>query len=623
MSRRHAARAAAALTVVAAGLAAAPAAWAQSTASGWALNRYEPSPVGDAFFLAEHPWYRETRLVAAGLTLDYAVDPLSVVVTRAGQAPETRPVVAGMFTGHLGVAVAPLAWLSLHASLPVAFAQSGEASPIGVGPAAGVAIGDLRAGVRVRILGHADRSPFSLHLGAVVFVPTGSAESNTGDGSVRVEPRLVMAGRASVLRWSVGAALQLRSNVTALNLAVGNELRFTAALGVALLQDRLHVGPEAYVFTSLGDLPGGGGAAFAVKQWGAEALVGARYLIADTVQVGLAGGLGMQEGYGVPAARGIFSVAYAPVTRVTAPRDGDRDGVIDADDVCPTTPQGEHPDAARRGCPVVDRDGDGVDDTDDQCVDVAQGDHPDPARRGCPVVDRDGDGVNDTDDQCVDVAQGDHPDAARPGCPQGDRDADGVLDGADQCVDVAAGPRPSATRAGCPAPDNDHDNLIDQPEGPDRCPEQPETFNGVEDDDGCPDGAVLAEVSGGQVRILQSVNFRSDRDQIIGAQSFQVLNSVVAILRASPQLRVDVQGHTDDVGTTEHNLDLAQRRAAAVRAYLTAHEVAEARLEAHGFGTTCPAMVGTSLRARSANRRVQFMIISAETPAGVCANAQR
>ena len=607
------------------GLAAyAPSAQAQTSAGGWALNRYEPSPVGDTFFLAEHPWYRATRLLAVGVTLDYAADPLSLTVARPGQPTTVQSVVSGMLTGHLGVAVAPFRRLGLHLSFPVAFSQSGEASPVGVGPAAGLAAGDLRAGVRVRLVGDADRDPVSLHLGAVVFIPTGSREGNTGDGSVRVEPRLVLAGRASVLRWSVGAAVQVRSDVPALNLAVGNELRLSAALGLALLDDRFHFGPEAYVFSSLGDLPGGaGGAAFADNQWGGEAMLGARYLIADAVQVGLAGGAGFQQGYGVPAARGIFSVAYAPVTRAPAARDADQDTVLDADDVCPTIPMGDHPDPARRGCPQGDRDSDGVLDGDDQCADVPQGERPDPSRRGCPLTDRDGDGVGDADDQCVDVPQGDHPDPARRGCPQGDRDRDGVFDGDDQCVDVPAGPRPSAVRAGCPAPDNDHDNIIDQPEGPDRCPEQPETFNGVQDDDGCPDGAVLAEMSGGQVRILQAVNFRTDRDEIVGAQSFQVLDSVVSILRAAPELRVDVQGHTDYRGTPAYNLTLSNRRAAAVRRYLMSQSVEESRLASHGFGVTCPAIVGTHPAARRANRRVQFVIITADTPAGRCANAPR
>lgn len=619
MIRRRRLRGALALGLLSALSAYAPSASAQSPASGWALNRYEPSPVGDSFFLAEHPWYRGTRLVAAGITLDYAADPLSLTVTRPGQATEVRPVVSGMLTGHLGVAVAPLRWLGVHLSLPVALSSSGEASPVGVGPASGVAVGDLRAGLRVRILGDADRDPFSLHLGAVVFIPTGSQESNTGDGSVRFEPRLVLAGRASVLRWSVGAAFQVRSDITALDLAVGSELRLSAGIGLALLDDRFHIGPEAYVFSSLRDLPNGtGSAAFADRQWGAEAMLGARYLIADAVQVGLAGGAGLQQGYGVPSARGIFSIAYAPVTRAPAAVDTDRDTVLDADDECPTVPMGDRPDPARRGCPVADRDSDGVLDGDDQCVDVPQGDRPDPARRGCPLSDRDSDGVNDADDQCADVPQGDHPDPTRRGCPDGDRDSDGVRDSADQCVDVPAGAHPSTVRVGCPAPDNDHDNIIDQPEGPDRCPDQPETFNGVQDDDGCPDGAVLAEMSGGEVRILQAVNFRTNRDEIVGAQSFQVLDSVVAILRASPHLRVDVQGHTDYRGTPAYNLDLSNRRAAAVRRYLMAHDIVEERLSSHGFGNTCPAVAGTSPAARRANRRVQFVIVTGDTPAGRC-----
>ena len=318
---------------------------------------------------------------------------------------------------------------------------------------------------------------------------------------------------------------------------------------------------------------------------------------------------------------GLSIALRVPEDEAPTVRDTDNDGVMDPDDQCVDTPQGDHPDPARRGCPVADTDGDGVYDNEDLCVNEPAGATPDPARRGCPISDRDGDGVPDAEDQCPTEPQGASPDPARRGCPRGDQDHDGVFDDEDQCVSEPAGARPSTTRRGCPAPDADHDGIIDQPEGPDRCPTQPETFNGRDDEDGCPDGESLAITEGNSIRILQQVNFRTDSDTIVGRQSFQVLDSVISILRAMSNLSVDIQGHTDDVGDAAHNLDLSNRRALSVRRYLTEHGIVEGRLEGHGFGPNCPLIPGTSRPARAANRRVQFVIVTADSPAGRCATA--
>ena len=317
-------RSLAALLALAAVAARAPCASAQTAARGWALDRYEPAVAGDAFLLAEHPWYRDTRLVAAAFTLDYAANPLWLRVPRDGQETLDQAVVAGMLTGHLGVAVAPLRWLGVHLSLPVALDQSGAAIPPGagnLGPSSGVAPGDLRAGLRLRVIGDAGRDAFSLHLGALLWIPTGSPSDNTGDGSTRAEARVVAAGRWSRLRWSAGLGWHARGAVEALDLAIGNELRATAGVSLSLLRGRLDLGPEASLFTALRDRPDHRGSAFFKRgQWGAEAMLSARWRVADPVQVGLAGGIGLGDGYGIPEARALLSIVYAPGERAPSPR---------------------------------------------------------------------------------------------------------------------------------------------------------------------------------------------------------------------------------------------------------------------------------------------------------------
>ena len=214
-----------------------------------------------------------------------------------------------------------------------------------------------------------------------------------------------------------------------------------------------------------------------------------------------------------------------------------------------------------------------VSDGEDQCPTTPQGATPDPARRGCPLTDQDSDTIYDNEDQCPTEPQGAHPDPARRGCPIGDRDHDGITDDAD------------------------------------RCPDQAETFNGRDDTDGCPDGDALGVREGGQIRIMEQVRFRNNRSTIQGRRSFAVLDAVVAIMRASPDISaLDVQGHTDDRGSAERNTVLSGERAAAVVQYLTQHGVEAGRLTSHGFGPQRPLVQGTSRRARAANRRVEFHI---------------
>jgi outer membrane protein OmpA-like peptidoglycan-associated protein len=305
-----------------------------------------------------------------------------------------------------------------------------------------------------------------------------------------------------------------------------------------------------------------------------------------------------------------FSVGTARAESAPPPADTDSDGVIDSEDQCVSEPQGANPDPNRRGCPDGDQDSDGVRNSADQCRDVPAGDHPDPARAGCPLADADSDGVMDSDDQCVNEPQGANPDPNRRGCPDGDQDSDGVRNSADQCRDVPAGPHPDPARAGCPTADRDNDSV---PDPVDHCPDQPGAPHPDPNRNGCP-GQV--RVSNGMIQINTPVFFGHNRDAIL-PRSFPILQAVADALRASPDIRrVSIEGHTDDVGADSENMTLSNRRAQSVMRWLTAHQVEESRLEAHGFGETRPLrpVQGISNRrerraAQADNRRVEFRIV--------------
>ena len=258
---------------------------------------------------------------------------------------------------------------------------------------------------------------------------------------------------------------------------------------------------------------------------------------------------------------------------------------------------------------------------------------PAPPPPAVAIRDEDGSGVPDNRDECPSLASGDQPDPTRRGCPRSDWDSDGILDDQDRCPNERAAPGVQASLAGCPPPpapsvranadegaarDADRDGVADGPGGPDRCPTQPETYNAIADDDGCPDGEPFAQREGNSIRLLRPIRFRAGGEDIVGVDSFRVMAAVASLLRTLGSLSVDIQGHTDDRGDAVEALGLSNRRALAVRGYLIQRGVEESRLEGHGFGPNCPISPGTSDVARAVNERIQMVLVTPDTRAGRC-----
>ena len=121
--------------------------------------------------------------------------------------------------------------------------------------------------------------------------------------------------------------------------------------------------------------------------------------------------------------------------------------------------------------------------------------------------------------------------------------------------------------------------------------------------------APLVSVEESEVVVLEQVHFALDSDEILPS-SDRLLEQVARTLNGHPEiLQVEIQGHTDDQGTPEHNLDLSARRAISVRDRLVEQGVNPERLTSHGYGMTRPIAAGTSEEARAQNRRVEFHIL--------------
>lgn len=172
--------------------------------------------------------------------------------------------------------------------------------------------------------------------------------------------------------------------------------------------------------------------------------------------------------------------------------------------------------------------------------------------------------------------------------PDTDLDGDGVMDRRDRCP--SSPPGLAVDALGCT--DEDGDGVIDDL---DMCPGTPEGA----DVDGR--GCVLLPPE----LVLEGIEFRYDSAEILPGSEPSLLRAAQA-LRDNPDVRVEVGGHTDDVGGRAYNDDLSLQRATAVRDWLVARGVDPARLEVRGYGSAQPRVENVDEASRARNRRIEF-----------------
>ncbi|MEJ1967816.1 MAG: OmpA family protein [Rhizomicrobium sp.] len=114
-----------------------------------------------------------------------------------------------------------------------------------------------------------------------------------------------------------------------------------------------------------------------------------------------------------------------------------------------------------------------------------------------------------------------------------------------------------------------------------------------------------ALASEGRVR-LYGINFDVDSDHL-RPDAKPAVDQLLGALKANPAWNVSIEGHTDSTGNAAHNLDLSRRRAASVKAALTAAGVDAGRLSAAGFGQTRPVAANDTDIGRAQNRRVEVV----------------
>ncbi|MBZ4409469.1 OmpA family protein [Myxococcus sp. XM-1-1-1] len=518
-----------------------------------------------------------------GLSVNYADDPLNLLDPRR-DAFVYRIVDSQLTVDVLG-ALALFDWLEVGVALPISTTTSQPAGEVAPSLAQGVdatGIGDLRLVPKARLLS----TDGGLHLAvaASVTIPTSGGDEFLGSDGLTFQPRLIAEWATERVRLLANVGVNLRGEERLRNLRVGSEFAYGIGAEVPLTE-KLSVAATLAGALGLKETN--------TEERPLEALGAVKYRFTRELAAHVGAGPGLTRGYGTPSFRVLGGLSWtASSAPSSAPActlgpedydgfqdddhcldpDDDNDGILDGPDVCPGEPETFNGYQDEDGCP--DSPGEHAPASEDAPTQAPEASAPmtlPPA-----PVDTDQDGIVDSEDRC----------------PSEPEDLDGFED-AD----------------GCPDPDNDRDGI---PDTADACPLEAETINGVKDEDGCPDqGTSSVRLEGSRIVILEKVYFATSKDVIL-PKSFSLLAQVASVLKANPQLQlVRVEGHTDSQGSDAKNLDLSQRRANNVKAFLVKSGIAPERLEAVGFGETKPVDTNKTPKGRENNRRVEFNIVKA------------
>lgn len=491
-----------------------------------------------------------------------------------------------------------------------------------------VGMGDMRLILKGRIIGQLDRDGFSLALALNTTFPTSNIITNDnfmGDGFLQFHPHAIFEYKINDFSAGVSIGYYWREDKEFLFGKRGDEITFRLGLSY-FIAERYRI---------IGEFWGSNMLSSGLDATPLQFILGGSIRLSNFI-ISAGGGAGLTPAIGTPQFRLLAGLSW-----VNQRSDRDNDRIEDSNDRCPEEPEDHDNFEDEDGCPDNDNDRDGIPDSSDRCPDEPEDMDNFEDQDGCPDPDNDNDGLLDPSDRCPDEEEdrddfddldgcpdpdNDHdriPDSSDrcpteeedrdnfddlDGCPDNDNDNDRLLDSTDGCANAPEDFDNFEDQDGCPDLDNDHDGILDVN---DRCSNEAENLNGVNDEDGCPDaGQTLVKISQTLIEVNQQINFATDSDKIIGQRSFKILNIITTVLKQNPQIRLRIEGHTDDRGSREHNLDLSKRRAESVKTYLIKQGINESRLDAQGFGPDRPIAPNNTQQGRTKNRRVEFHIIN-------------
>lgn len=523
-----------------------------------------------------------------GVVASYAHDPLVRVLYDGTEDPVVRTQVGTRLVGGYSFGMARVdaeVPFYPYVGAPPDEGTAALASDPESGARNGFALGDAKVSATVPVYRSEDGA-LAFAVTPALSLPTGMAASYTGGGGAG-------GSLAGSLAWRPADKLAVTGGAGYVGAPAGRlgEVEFgsgfTAAAGAAYdVADTVRVGAELDgYFTVAGDDGGAARNPLEAHLYGSYG-AGKGFVATLGVGTGLVGGLG------TPDARVILGLGWRTPGKEPI-KDLDADGILDPDDTCPQEPEDIDGVQDVDGCVDPDNDEDGVLDVDDLCKNAPEDMDDFEDGDGCPEDDNDRDSLLDAQDACPLQAGP----AQTQGCP--DKDGDSVPDKDDACPDA---PGPVGTR-GCPDRDKD-----DVPDSRDKCPDEPrDPREDPARSDGCPNKRVI--VTNNALQINERIFFDTNKTTI-KKESLSLLTEIAAVMNANTDItRIEVGGHTDNVGDDAKNLKLSQGRAQAVVDYLVkTGGVAAERLVAVGYGETTPLDTNATEAGRTVNRRVEFII---------------
>lgn len=283
--------------------------------------------------------------------------------------------------------------------------------------------------------------------------------------------------------------------------------------------------------------------------------------------------------------------------------DDDGDHIGNRRDKCPNLPEDFDGFQDKDGCPDFDNDGDGLDDI----VETNTGIFVDKNNTGTDPnkADTDNDKISDYDEvykygsnplkQESDndgISDYDEIKTYNTNPSSEDTDKDGLSDN-DEIFVYFTDPV---------TPDTDGDGFVD---GRDKCPIEPEIYNGYKDDDGCPDEKPDMFFQKRSSVILEGVQFNSGSAKLTHSAKNKI-QKVVTTLKNYPEMHLEISGHTDNLGFRNANIKLSKARADAVRNYIISQGISANRLRSIGLGPDYPIASNKTKEGRARNRRIEF-----------------
>jgi outer membrane protein OmpA-like peptidoglycan-associated protein len=543
------------------------------------------------------------RWTSGRLYSGYLMDPL-VVVYDDGQRVD---LVSDVVQLDLAGAV-QLGRMRLALDLPLYLLSRGDLGDGGGGS------GDLMIDVK-GTLHDRDGAPVGFALDGRLLLPTASVDLPLGNPGLGWELAMVADKQLGPVLLAANLGTRGLPRVDLTNATVDDQLFFRLGGGWALTERAGVSADLAGAFTYANPIAEGAGAPL-------ELLLGGWGRATERLVVRGGLGTGLTPGIGSPHLRALLSVGYEPSRDL----DPDRDGLRGAADTCPSDPEdfdGWHDDD---GCP---------DPSVALQVRLLGADRVVlPAATG--TLEGDAQSAQGAGDFTVQVHPGPHRLAATaPGYRAKEVSVE-VSDPGPNLVEVTLDPLLGALRLSVLGPEDQPiaaDVVVDAtpprqaaggslelalPPGSHQVTVQAAGFVAAHLEASVVADqtaqlvvhlkAAQAQVTHEKIEIRGEVYFDTGKDTI-KPESFGLLDEVAAILAEHPEIqRICIEGHTDERGKANINQDLSDRRAAAVRTYLTGKGIAPDRLRSVGYGESRPVAPGHDEAAWNQNRRVEFMI---------------